>query len=949
MESIKKWTALIIKHGAPIGLFILLPLLVALYLGHNIITLERNKHISQLSSQLESRFAEMQSEIAPEAFLLMLGRGAWVTFRQNENNLDKYWDYYRWLIQFLGTEPDLYVFDEKGGLATPRDFNLKSRFIATKLWESIDSDYNARAERFYKMKKQFKSFLGNEFKFNKFLEGRDHIMPIIVNTNVGYVYWMNSENNPKKGIFIIFWEKPSLKIRLNQIIKRYNQYFDDGFVRNFIGESESFFDDANHLKSDYESVYMKTVLLGQNERYIDQKGLLWRAIELDGLNILAGIKSRAFIYDRYHNCFMWLAVILGIIAVIVYVLTERQKDFYLSIRTKLVGLFLIAVLTPVMGFSYLGYQYVGDMRENLYESVWSEGRDLLLDIDRELGLSGNVFRDDFRQIVKDFQKYDESAVVRNKITESLEKHELGHIDQRLASDASIIKQITNQVVLEGITDVADAFSKCCIDSMLNTNLMDTMDPGLRSALTSPECGLTSFWIRPDNVQDFMFGSSEFYLYWTFAESAKYGTEYFLILRATDKVLRNQLKNRLLECKTNPKEKDYLIVACNNRNGEWFPDNSLARNLKSTSKRIVYMGKPIESEIYVNSKRYLLLALNSNKIRGYSFYALYPYEKIQKKLSVIIWYITAGIVFFILMALAIGYVLSETFLYPVKRLEDGVKAIKGRDSSFRIEALQNDEFGELANSFNKMISDLKEMELAKYIQESLLPHSIPELKGYELCFSNRMASAVGGDYFDTMLLDEDNLCIIIGDVSGHGVASALVMAIAKAIIYHSFNETRDLLEVFSDLNLVINTYFNRPPVKKMITLFGAIINLPTGKAVFTDAGHNFPMHIAVDGSVTELKMTGLPVGVMRKMRKQHTDEFSIDKGEAIVFYTDGIVEVTGHTEEQYGYDRFKENLSQLAGENANTIMNTLLAKYDTWLAGTDPDDDVTCVVLKRLAS
>lgn len=949
MESFKKWSALFIKHGAPIGLFILLPLLVALYLGHNIITLERNKHISQLSAQLESRLADMESEIDQESFLLMVGRGAWVKFRQNENKLDKYWDYYRGLIKFLDSEPDLYVFDKDGELATPRDFNLKSRFIATKLWETISFDYNARAERFYKMKKQFKSFLGNEFKLNKFLEGRDHIMPIIVNTNVGYVYWMNCENNPKQGIFIVFWEKPSLMLRISQIIKKYDKCFDDGFVRNFVGNSESFFDNIDCSKSDYESVYMKTVLLGQRERYIDKNGLLWRNIELDGLSILAGLRSKALIYDHYHRCFIWLTVILGILAIIIYVITERQKDFYLSIRTKLVGLFLIAVLTPVMGFSYLGYQYVGDMRENLFESVWSDGRNLLLDIDRELGRSGNAFRDDFRQLVTDFQKYDESQEVRNKITESLEKHELGIIEQRLASDASIIKQVTNQVVMEGITEVSDAFSKCCIDSMLNTNLMDTMDPGLRNALTSPECGLTSFWIRPDNVQDFMFGSSEFYLYWTFAESARYGNEYFLILRATDKVLRNHLKSRLLESKNNPKEKDYLIVACNNKNGEWFPDYNLARYLKTTSKRVVYMGKPIESEIYINSKRYLLLGLNSNKIRGYSFYALYPYEKIQKKLSDIIKYITAGIIFFILMASAIGYVLSETFLYPVKRLEDGVKAIKVRDSSFRIEALQNDEFGDLANSFNKMIGDLKEMELAKYIQESLLPRSIPEIKGYELCFSNRMASAVGGDYFDTMLLDEDNLCIIIGDVSGHGVASALVMAIAKAIIYHSFNETRDLLEVFSDLNLVINTYFNKPPVKKMITLFGAIVNLSTGKAVFTDAGHNFPMHISANGEVTELKMAGLPVGVMRKMRKQHTDEFAIEKGETVVFYTDGIVEVTGHTEEQYGYDRFKENLSSLAGENANTIMNTLFARYDSWLAGTDPDDDVTCVVLKRLAS
>ena len=588
------------------------------------------------------------------------------------------------------------------------------------------------------------------------------------------------------------------------------------------------------------------------------------------------------------------------------------------------------------------------MRENLITEIGNESRDILLNIDSELAGSGNNFISDFRALANDFQYYDEDEKIRNKITDCFAKHDLAGIDRRLASDASSIKHITNPVILENLNQVCESYAKACIDKMFNTNLMETIDPGLRNAMNSSEAGLTGFWERPDTVQDIMMGSFEFYLYWNFF-NINNRTEFFLIMRMKDKVLHELIYKRLLQCKTNPKEKNYMILIHNDKNDEWIPDNSLEKELKTVTRRLNYMGKPIETQIIVNSKPYLLFALKSFRIKDYSFYALYPYKKIEKRLISISRIIAALIIFFIVVALAIGYQLSGTFLYPVKCLEDGVKAIKERNSEFRIESLQNDEFGGLAQSFNKMIGDLKEMQLAKYIQESLLPHSFPKLNGYQLSFSNRMASAVGGDYFDIKLLDEDNLCIIIGDVSGHGAASALIMAIAKAVLYHGFKQTRDLISLFNYLNSVINTYFNKPPVKKMITLFATIINLSSGKSVFLDCGHNFPMKISEDGQITELKMTGFPVGSQKKIRKKNTEEYVLEKGETIVFYTDGIIESTGKTIEQYGYDRFKNSLSELAREDSEKIIKTLFNNYDKWEDGTEPDDDVTLIVLKRIAS
>ncbi len=947
--SLKKYLSIFLKHFAPMGLFVFIPLLAALYLGHNIISIEQNKHFSVLSSKIEDNLKDIESEIAPESFLLKVARGAWFSFKKYENEQDKFWEYYENLCKFLKNEPDLYVFDEKGILVTPREINLKSRFLASKLWSIIDAPFDKKTEYSDRYKKQLKSFLGNEFRIGNFLDNRDNLFPIIVNTKVVYLYWMNYSNKPQNGILLVFWDVPSFELRMKEIIKRYSAKFDNGFIRDFSGDITSFYNKKHSKNSYYDNIFLKTAISNQNDSYIDSNGLLWKYIKIDDLWLVAGLKSKALVVELYQQYFLAIILFLAIAITSIYIWEVKRQDHYFSIRTKLIALFLIAVFTPVMGFSYLGYQYISDMRDNLYTEFGNESRDVLLNIDRELGASGNVFREDFRKIVNDFPRYDEDENIRNIFSKNLENHDLVLVERRLASDATIIGKISNPVLIEDMNVVTEPFSACCIDTTFNTNLCDKLDPVLKATLLSPDSAMSSFWQRPDNVQDFVFGTVEFYLYWCMSKSVKNEYEFWLILRRTDKVIREHMFERLKEAKTNAKERDFTIFVCNNKNGEWFPDNSLENNLKAIARRINYMGKPIETDIFINSKHYLLLGIKANRLRGYSLYALYPFEKIEDKINVVKYNIIAAILFFVIVASAIGYLLAGTFLYPVKRLEDGVKAIKDRNSEFRIEALQNDEFGGLANSFNKMISDLKEMELAKYIQDSLLPKSLPEVKGYQLSFSNKMASAVGGDYFDISLLDDDHLCIIIGDVSGHGVASALVMAIAKAVLYHGFNETRNLLDLLNDLNVVVNTYFSKPPVKKMITLFATIINLSSGKGVFVDAGHNFPMKISADGTITELIMIGLPIGIVKKIRTKNTDDYVLDKGETLVFYTDGIVEATGKTEEQYGYKRFKNNLSEMANKSSEYILKTLLDKYTQWENGTEPDDDVTLFILKRLSS
>ena len=196
--------------------------------------------------------------------------------------------------------------------------------MADKLWETQGNSYVETAELYKKLKKQFKNFLGNEFKLSAFLEGRNKLIPIIVKTRNGFVFWMNSSDNPKEGILMIFWEMPSVKFRTEQMLKRYANRFYDCFLK---GSDESFWsvetsseNDNAHIfevrneaqKNNYDMVSRNISILGNNDRFIDEKGLLWKGCKLDDNWFFVAAKTNFNKYNNYHTYFLYFMILLGI-------------------------------------------------------------------------------------------------------------------------------------------------------------------------------------------------------------------------------------------------------------------------------------------------------------------------------------------------------------------------------------------------------------------------------------------------------------------------------------------------------------------------------------------------------------------------------------------------------------------------------------------------------------
>lgn len=940
-----RWLSVFLKHAAPVGLFIFLPLLVAAYLGYHTITLEREKHVDLLTRNLETSLTQANCEADTEVFLKKVARGAWHAVSRAGNDQQALLKYYRALKSFLPTEFDLYAFGHKGELITPPAISLRSRFLSGKLWEITRCMPLEQNRRFQRLRKSLQTFLGNEFRMAQFLEGRDQTIPIITRQQHGLIYWFNDPSSPERGILMIFWEMPNLDFRLRQVIKRVSGLFAGGFVARDATDI-THFGSSPARPEEAGEIFRKIGILDQ-KNCMDDRERIWAGRQVENAWIIAATQAGTADYVRWQFILVCALLLAAFLEMALYVLAV-WRNLYLSIRLKLLALFLTAVISPVMGFAYLGYRYLDDRAETMLASVGNQSRQLLFALDESFKNAGASFVEDFKVISQSIINTQDDKVKR-QLENKIEANDLISIELRDTSNAEIIFALQNELVFEGMREVSDAFSRYCIDNMLGSTLIDTIDPAMNMMVLSPESGMRFFFVRPGEVHQMSFGPVPLYIFWNIFKQTGGKSVYVYIVQSASRLFQHLIRQRLKTAAATGQNEPFILAAYNNKSGEWLPGKpGNTAILKSFTSRTLFSDKPVDAMFSIKGEEYLVIGQKGKYAGNFSLYAFYPFRLIDADIAARRRMIAAGILLFTIVALLAGWLLSDIFLLPVARLGDGVTAIKSRNSSFRIESSQQDEFGDLAVSFNHMIEDLKEMQLARDVQESLLPSEPPIIEGYQFSFANRMASAVGGDYFDVRVLDKENICVVVGDVTGHGVSSALVMAMAKAIVYQGLKENRDLLELFSDLNQAIHAYFSKPPIRKMITLFAAMINLPGGTGVFVNAGHNYPVKVSSDGQCEDLAAVHLPIGAVPVLRKMKTSSFSMQDGDSLIFYTDGIIEVTNDCQEQYGYDRFKAMLAENANDTPAELSRKLLNGYDSWLAGGEPDDDVTLVVLRKQA-
>ena len=320
----------------------------------------------------------------------------------------------------------------------------------------------------------------------------------------------------------------------------------------------------------------------------------------------------------------------------------------------------------------------------------------------------------------------------------------------------------------------------------------------------------------------------------------------------------------------------------------------------------------------------------------------------------------------------SYFLASVFVKPIKGLVRDAEILGAGDLEHQIQVSTKDEIGTLATTLDTTRVKLKdaqkrlvaserlarELEIAKDIQMALLPKETPTLDHIEIGTLYRAAAQVGGDLYDFFWVSEDELGIVVADVSGKGVPGSLVMTMAKAVIRAKATKADapdhnlpvgadgDPASVIRKANQMIHH-----DIKKgmFITANYGVLHVKTLQFQFVSAGHNDTLvYNSRTKELREYNPKGIALGLDKgilfdKMLQSH--DLKLSQGDLLIQYTDGISEAMNEEREEFGDDRLKEVIRKYAHQNVDDFLDSLDREIRSFTEGFAQSDDITAVVIK----
>ena len=310
-------------------------------------------------------------------------------------------------------------------------------------------------------------------------------------------------------------------------------------------------------------------------------------------------------------------------------------------------------------------------------------------------------------------------------------------------------------------------------------------------------------------------------------------------------------------------------------------------------------------------------------------------------------------------------LSRRFVKPIHELTDGVREISSGNLDKKIEVQTGDEIEHLAVCFNAMTDELKtymknlaketaereriatELDVAKEIQNGMLPKDFPARNDFELFATMTPAKEVGGDFYDFYFIDETHLAITVADVSGKGISAALFMVISKTILNNfaeSFYKQNGLAPVVVAANeqLCANN-----EAMMFVTAFIGVLDLETGEFIYVNAGHNPPViyraeenhcdYLDVKKNFVLGPMDGIPF-VEQKISLKH--------GDLLFLYTDGVTEALNVDDEEYLPERLIKFMNVTdCTVNLETLLKNIRGDLLEHVGAAEQSDDITMFALR----
>ncbi len=237
---------------------------------------------------------------------------------------------------------------------------------------------------------------------------------------------------------------------------------------------------------------------------------------------------------------------------------------------------------------------------------------------------------------------------------------------------------------------------------------------------------------------------------------------------------------------------------------------------------------------------------------------------------------------------------------------------------------------------------EELRRAAEIQMNLLPRSAPQVEGFDIHGFSLACRSVGGDYYDYLPIPGGKWAIIVGDVAGKGMPAALLMSSLQARVQLLTEQADELGNIMTRLNRAVSASC---PGNRFITFFLAIIDPGSDTVDYCNAGHNPPYLLRANGSVETLTKGGPVLGILKSFPYQ-AGSVSMNWGDTLVMFSDGVTEARSASDEEYGEERLLADLEQVRGKSAREIGEFLYEGLEKFMGVAAASDDITLVVVRK---
>ncbi len=347
--------------------------------------------------------------------------------------------------------------------------------------------------------------------------------------------------------------------------------------------------------------------------------------------------------------------------------------------------------------------------------------------------------------------------------------------------------------------------------------------------------------------------------------------------------------------------------------------------------------------------------------GWSFGIIFPeeelYDDMYKFLKMMGW--ISGVCIFILLLTTIF--ITRRMTRPIVRLVEATRKIGQGDFNALLPVRKSkDEVAQLTNAFGVMQKELRvymqhlaetttekekiesELNVAHNIQMGMLPRGFSTPENWDLFATLDPAKAVGGDLYDFFYLDDDHLCIAIGDVAGKGVPASLFMMVTRTLLRAKAVAGTPINVVMQSIN---HELCQDNPSQMFVTFFAGIVDLKSGKMEFCNAGHNYPYIVGLGEEIRQLKVrNGLPLGIY-DTNEYSSESFSFNPGEILVLTTDGITDALNMSNDFFGEAKLAASLTALANRNTKALTELLIGELKRFSRGAEQADDITILALQ----